>query len=262
MGYTETNRQPNVNTTKRIKTAKEKLERALKELKDTRVPKELKDPKVAHGTAVKEAGEHTKTDLRKAKATGTTATEATAVEEEPTEAREEGGSSEKRERDQQHESGSPYVPKKKMLCKVCEWAEREWHIVTNHDRDTCNHPGGDMEGYSRFQCIQAQRQLNEKYYEEDKRNRQPSPRTSRSEPDVKRLKAAPDNNHEQDKSPERSANGERMLTNDEVVQRYFSVQMAKITIDGDDEAYEARVKSRRTWMRRNQMRNPSTTSPM
>jgi hypothetical protein len=44
---------------------------------------------VAHGPAVKEAREPTKTDLRKAKATGTTATEATIVEEEPTEAMEE-----------------------------------------------------------------------------------------------------------------------------------------------------------------------------
>jgi hypothetical protein len=84
MGYTETNRQPNANTTNRIKTAKEKLEGALKELKDTRVPKELKDTKVADGTAAKEAREPTKADLRKAKATGTTATEATIVEEEPT----------------------------------------------------------------------------------------------------------------------------------------------------------------------------------
>ena len=85
MVYTEANR----NVNKSIATAKEKLERALKELKDTRAPNELKDPKVAHGTTVKEAGEHTKTDPRKAKATGTTATEATIVEEEPTEAVEE-----------------------------------------------------------------------------------------------------------------------------------------------------------------------------
>jgi hypothetical protein len=110
MGYTEANRQPNANTTIRIKTAKGKLERALKELKDTRAPKELNDPKVAHGavvTAVKEAREHTKTDHRKAKATGTTATEAMIVEEEHTEAMEEVPAT-NGERDQQHESGSPY----------------------------------------------------------------------------------------------------------------------------------------------------------
>jgi hypothetical protein len=58
---------------------------------------------------------------------------------------------------------------------------------------------------------------------------------------VKRLKSASDYNREQDKSPERSANGERQITNDEVIQRYFGTQMAKITIDGDDETYEARV---------------------
>jgi hypothetical protein len=98
-----------------------------------------------------------------------------------------------------------------------------------------------MEGYSRFDCINAQRQLDVKYYDDEKRNRQPPPRISQPEPEVKRLKAASDNNREQDKSPERNANGERRPTNDEVVQRYFNTQMAKITIDGDDETYEARV---------------------
>ena len=32
-----------------------------------------------------------------------------------------------------------------------------------------------------------------------------------------------------------------MLTNDDIVKRYFNVQMAKITIDGDDDSYEAMV---------------------
>jgi hypothetical protein len=150
-------------------------------------------------------------------------------------------SSDKQERDQQQESASPYVPKKKMVCKVCEWAGKPWHVVTNHTRDTCNHPGGDMEGHSRFDCINAQRQRNAQYYEDEKRRRQPPPRISRPESEVKRLKAASDYNREQDKSPERSGNGERQLTNDEVIQRYFGAQMAKITNDGDDETYEARV---------------------
>jgi hypothetical protein len=85
MVYTEPNQaytEANRNVSKGIATAKEKLERALKELKDTRAPKELKDPKVAHGTTVQEAGEHTQTDPQKAEATGTTATETTTVEEE------------------------------------------------------------------------------------------------------------------------------------------------------------------------------------
>jgi hypothetical protein len=43
------------------------------------------------------------------------------------------------------------------------------------------------------------------------------------------------------KSPERNDSGERMLTNDKIIQKYFKTQMAKITIDGDDESYEARV---------------------
>jgi hypothetical protein len=59
---------------------------------------------------------------------------------------------------------------------------------------------GDMEGHSRFDCINAQRQLDVKYYEEEKRNRQPPPRTSQPELEVKRLKAASDNNREQNKS--------------------------------------------------------------
>ena len=98
-----------------------------------------------------------------------------------------------------------------------------------------------MEGHSRQDCIYAQRQRNAQYYEEEKRKRQPPPRIGRTEPEVKRLKSASDYNRDQDKSPERSANGERQITNDEVIQRYFGTQMAKITIDGDDETYEARV---------------------
>jgi hypothetical protein len=99
-----------------------------------------------------------------------------------------------------------------------------------------------MEGYSRAQCIATQRQMNDKYYQEEKRNRQPPPRTSPAAPEVKGLKAAPANKHEQKQSPERSTNyGERMLTNDDIVKRYFNVQMAKITIDGDDDSYEAMV---------------------
>jgi hypothetical protein len=98
-----------------------------------------------------------------------------------------------------------------------------------------------MEGYSRAQCIAAQRQMNDKYYQEEKRNRQPPPRTSPATPAVKRLKAAPADEHEQEQSHESNANGERMLTNDDIVKRYFNVNMAKITIDGDDDTYEARV---------------------
>ena len=45
-----------------------------------------------------------------------------------------GGPSHTQERYQQQghpqESASPYVPKKKMVCKVCEWAGRPWHVVT------------------------------------------------------------------------------------------------------------------------------------
>ena len=58
---------------------------------------------------------------------------------------------------------------------------------------------------------------------------------------MKRLKSAADYNREQNKSPERSANGERRLSNDEVVEKYFGILMAKIATDGDDETYEARV---------------------
>ena len=98
MGYTEANRGHTAYTgahqdaNKSTATAKEKLERVIKELKDTRAPKELKelkDPKVAHGTMVQKAGEHTQTETQKAEATGTTATETTTVEEEPTKAVEE-----------------------------------------------------------------------------------------------------------------------------------------------------------------------------
>ena len=60
-----------------------------RESQKERVLKELKDTKVADGTAIKEAREPTKTDTRKAKATGTTAKEATIVEEEPMETAEE-----------------------------------------------------------------------------------------------------------------------------------------------------------------------------
>jgi hypothetical protein len=75
MGCTETHQQPNANTMKRIRIAKEKLES-----QKARVLKDPKDTKVADGTAVKEAREPTKAGLRKAKATGTTATEPTASE--------------------------------------------------------------------------------------------------------------------------------------------------------------------------------------
>jgi hypothetical protein len=91
--------------------------------------------------------EPTKARARKAKATGTTAVEATIVEEvlivAATIAEEVlimvvcgNGNGEKRDHDQ---SGSPYVPKKRMHCKVCAWSERDPHIVSNHDRETCNH---------------------------------------------------------------------------------------------------------------------------
>jgi hypothetical protein len=60
MAYTEANRQPNANTAKRIKTAKEKLERVLKELKDTGVPKELKDTKAADQWISGSGGRHRK----------------------------------------------------------------------------------------------------------------------------------------------------------------------------------------------------------
>jgi hypothetical protein len=175
MGYTETNRQPNANTTKRIKTAKEKLERALKELKDTRVPKELNKGSNGGAWACGKGGKGAYQN-RSPKGKGNWYDRNGGYDRGGRAYGSDGrGSSENRERDQQHESGSPYVPKKKMLCKVCEWAERPWHIVTNHDRGTCNHPGGDMEGYSPAECINSQRQLNEKYYEEEKRNRQPPP---------------------------------------------------------------------------------------
>ena len=87
-GYTGAHQDANRSTA----TAKEKLEKGLKELKDARAPKELKelkDPKDAHGTMVQEAGEHTQTEPQKAEVTGTTATETTTVEEEPTKAVEE-----------------------------------------------------------------------------------------------------------------------------------------------------------------------------
>jgi hypothetical protein len=79
-----------------------------------------------------------------------------------------------------------------MHCKVCAWSERDHHNVSNHDRKTCNHQGGDMEGYSRNQCIARQRQTNGAYYyQEEKYNRRPPPRTSPPSTAVKRLKAAP-----------------------------------------------------------------------
>ena len=93
-----------------------------------------------------------------------------------------------------------------------------------------------MVGYSRQDCIYAQRQQNKEYYDEEKRKRQRNPappRTDQTEPEVKRLKSAADYNREQNKSPE--------LSNDEIVGKYFGSYMAKSTIDGDDETYEARV---------------------
>ena len=183
---------------KRTKTAKgskpeSRKERILKDPKDTK-------EKAAGSTAEEEARGPTKARPRKAKATGTTAAEVTTAEEAPMEAGgaygggyDRGGGclmaaevdTVKNENMTSNMTADPLMYKgRRCIAIVCAWAERDWHIVTNHDRDTCNHPGGDMyvEGYSRAQCIAAQRQMKDKYYQEEKRNRQPPPGTSPATP--------------------------------------------------------------------------------
>jgi hypothetical protein len=42
--------------------------------------------------------------------------------------------------------------------------DRDYYIVSNHDRETCNnHREGDIEGSSRYQCFARQRQINDAY---------------------------------------------------------------------------------------------------
>jgi hypothetical protein len=58
---------------------------------------------------------------------------------------------------------------KDALHSLCMGIDRDYYIVSNHNRETCNnHREGDIEGSSRYQCIARQRQINDAYYQEEK----------------------------------------------------------------------------------------------
>jgi hypothetical protein len=56
-----------------------------------------------------------------------------------------------------------------MHCPICEYAPgQESYITNNHDKETCNHPGGDMGGQSRNACIERQKHINDIYFRAQK----------------------------------------------------------------------------------------------
>jgi hypothetical protein len=52
---------------------------------------------------------------------------------------------------------------------VCEWAGRPRRVVSGHEQATCNHEGGDMEGYSLGDCIEEQWRINDRHHKHKKR---------------------------------------------------------------------------------------------
>jgi hypothetical protein len=53
---------------------------------------------------------------------------------------------------------------KKVHCPICEEAGKSPYIAYGHDRATCSHTGGDMEGRSgREECINHQRRIKQRH---------------------------------------------------------------------------------------------------
>ena len=56
--------------------------------------------------------------------------------------------------------------------------------MNGHEQATCNHEGGDMEGYTIDDCIAEQRRINETHYHDERSTKAARTSTERDEQDA------------------------------------------------------------------------------
>ena len=123
---------------------------------------------------------------------------------------------------------------RELKCTVCEWWGKPWRIVSRHEKATCRMQGGDMEGYEIWDCLQEQRRLNEKFYEEQ-RKKEEAQWYPEGAPAAKAARVAEAEDTKEAASEEAAKEPDEANGDAEIFERWYGMhtQMIRISIDSN-----------------------------